>query len=233
VRGVLRWPAARVARLVLLGAVAGLALRGVWSGTTPLVLLAGLAVFVAGLDATEPLAQEVDHPSRRDASPIPAPAIHLAHLPVGVLVMLLTAAVAVGAAVIPGPAEVPVDVALLAGLPLALGGLSGALVSVLGGTASVEGAWSLAPPEAQGMRLLFRTAWPPALAALGAVPVHFAARALEQGKPVLAGEQPLVVLTIVVFVLVAGWVRVREDIAEWWRQTSEAATATQKERTQS
>lgn len=233
VRGVLRWPAARVARLGLLGALAGLALRGVWSGTTPLVLLAGLAVFVAGLDAAEPLAQEVDHPSRRDASPIPAPAIHLAHVPVGVLVMVLTAAVAVGVAVIPGPAAVPVDVALLAGLPLALGGLSGALVSVLGGTASVEGAWSLAPPEAQGMRLLFRTAWPPALAVLGAVPIHFAARALAEGDPVLAGEQPLVVLTIGVFVLVAGWVRVRDDLAEWFRSSMDAANAAQKERTPS
>src|SRR5690606_24512550 len=31
--GILRWPAARVARLVACGVVAGLALRGVWDGT--------------------------------------------------------------------------------------------------------------------------------------------------------------------------------------------------------
>ena len=81
------------------------------------------------------------------------------------------------------------------------------------------------------MRLLFRTAWPPALAVLGTTPVLFARRALDHGDPVLAGAQPLVMLMIVVFVLVAGWVRVREDIAEWWRQSMDAANTSQKERT--
>jgi hypothetical protein len=231
-RGVLRWPAARVGRTLLLGALAGLALRGVWAGTTPLVVAAGLAMFVAGLDAVEPLAQEVDHPSRRDSSPIEAPAIHLAHVPVGVLVMVVTAGVGAGVAVIPGPGQLPGGVAGLAFVPLALGGLAGALVSVLGGQAKVEGAWSLAPPEAQGMRLLFRTAWPPGLAVIGALPTLVARNALDKGDSAVAGGQPVAVLVIVVFVLVAGWVRVRDDIAAWWKQTSEAATASQKERTQ-
>src|SRR5690606_20152448 len=100
------------------------------------------------------------------------------------------------------------------------GGLSGALVSVLGGQAKVEGAWSLVPPEAQGMRLLFRTAWPPGLAALGATPVLLARNAVDRGEGALAGAQPLAVPVIVVFV-----------IAAWWRQSMEAATATQKEPT--
>ena len=65
--GILRWPALRFARLVVLGAVAGLALVGVWQGTTPLVVVAGLALYVAGLDAVEPVAQEVDHPDRQDS----------------------------------------------------------------------------------------------------------------------------------------------------------------------
>jgi hypothetical protein len=123
-------------------------------------------------------------------------------------------------------------VAGLAFVPLALGGLAGALVSVLGGQAKVEGAWSLAPPEAQGMRLLFRTAWPPGLAVIGALPTLVARNALDKGDSAVAGGQPVAVLVIVVFVLVAGWVRVRDDIAAWWKQTSEAATASQKERTQ-
>ena len=130
-RGVLRWPAARVARLVLLAVVAGAALRGVWTGTTPLILAAGIAMFVAGLDGIEPLAQEVDHPSRRDSSPFEAGDIHLAHVPVCVLVLVLTAAVAAGVAAVPGPGQVPVGVAAVLALPLALGGVGGALVSVL------------------------------------------------------------------------------------------------------
>ena len=110
-RGVLRFPAARAARLLLLGAVAGLCLRGMWAGTTPLVVLAGLALFVAGLDTVEPLAQEVDHPSRRDASPLEPAAIHLRHIPVGVLGQLVVAAVAIGVAGLPGSGHVPIEVA--------------------------------------------------------------------------------------------------------------------------
>jgi hypothetical protein len=66
----MRWPAVRVARACLLGAVAGLAACGAWQGTTPLVLVAALALLVAGFDAVEPLAQEVDHPTRRDLLPL-------------------------------------------------------------------------------------------------------------------------------------------------------------------
>ncbi len=222
-RGLLRWPAARVARLVLLGVVAGLALRGAWTGTTPLVLLAGLAMFLAGLDAVEPLAQEVDHPSRRDASPLPAAAIHLLHIPVGVLAMLATAGVAGLAAGAPGPGQLPADLAAVLALPLAMGGLGGALVSVLAGPASMSEGWSLAPPEAQGMRLAFRTAWPPGIAIIGAAPVLTARSAVESGRTAFAGAQPLVVVVGVLFTLVCGWVRVRDDVALWWKAQMDAA----------
>ena len=118
-RGVLRFPAARGARLVLLGAIAGFCLRGMWAGTTPLIVLAGLALFVAGLDTVEPLAQEVDHPSRRDASPLEPAAIHLRHLPVGVLGQLAVAAFAVGVASLPGNGHVPLEVVAIGFVPLA------------------------------------------------------------------------------------------------------------------
>jgi hypothetical protein len=216
-RGVLRWPAARLARLVLLGGMAGLALRGAWSGTTPLVVLAGVAMFLAGLDAVEPLAQEVDHPSRRDASPLPAAAIHLLHVPVGLLVMVLTAAITALAAAAPGPGRLPGALAATLVAPLAMGGLGGALASVLAGPVSMNEGWSLAPPEAQGMRLAFRTAWPPAIAVLGATPVLLARAAVDDGRSAVAGAQPLIVVVAVVFLLVCGWVRVRDDIAAWWK----------------
>jgi hypothetical protein len=216
-RGLLRWPAARVARLILLGAVAGLALRGAWSGTTPLVLLAGVAMFLAGLDAVEPLAQEVDHPSRRDASPMPAATIHLLHIPMGVVAMLTTAGVAGLAAGTPGPGHLPADLAALLVVPLAMGGLGGALVSVLAGPASMSEGWSMAPPEAQGIRLAFRTAWPPGIAVIGATPVLLARSAVESGRTALDGAQPLVTVAVLLFALICGWVRVRDDIAQWWK----------------
>lgn len=223
-RGVLRWPAARVARLLLLGAVAGLCFRGTWSGTTPLFVLAGLAMFVAGLDTVEPLAQEVDHPSRRDSSPLEPGAIHLRHVPMGAVGQGLVAGVAMAVALLPGGGQLPTAVAAVALVPLALGGLGGALVSVLSHPPSSTGGWSLAPPEAQGMRLAFRTAWPPAIAVLGAAPVLLARQAVEQGRSGASGAIPLVLATGMVFALVCGWVRVRDDIGAWWSQQMEQAS---------
>jgi hypothetical protein len=220
-RGLLRWPSARVARLLLLAVVAGLSLRGVWAGTTPLIVLAGLAMFIAGLDTVEPLAQEVDHPSRRDASPLQASAIHLRHVPIGVVGQLLVAGVAMGVAMAPGDGQVPGTVAALGWVPLALGGLGGALVSVLSGPASTSGGWALAPPEAQGMRLAFRTGWPPGIAVVGVLPVLFARDAIEQGDPGSSGAAPFALLMVTLFAIVCGWVRVRDDISSWFTQQME------------
>ncbi|MEX2294354.1 MAG: hypothetical protein WD691_11255 [Acidimicrobiales bacterium] len=222
-RGLLRWPAARVARLVLLGAVAGLALRGAWSGTSPLVVLAGVAMFLAGLDAVEPLAQEVDHPSRRDASPLVAAQIHLLHIPAGVLAILVSAVCAGVAAAVPGPGSLPVDLAAQLVVALAMGGLGGALISVLASPVSISEGWSLAPPEAQGMRLAFRTAWPPGVAVMGAAPVLLARNAAEAGQVAATGAQPGLIAVTGVFVLICGWVRVRDDIALWWKAQMELA----------
>lgn len=225
-RGVLRWPAARVARLVILAAVAGAAVRGAWGGTTPLVLVAGFAMFVAGLDGVEPLAQEVDHPSRRDSSPRDPGEIHLGHIPVCVLVMVLTAGIAGAVAAIPGSGAVPGEIAALLVLPLALGGVSGALVSVLGfqgGSSTTADTLAVIQPEAQGIRLAVRTVWPPGLAVLGALPVLAARAAVDDGMP---GTGPAVAAgggVLGLFLLVCSWVRVRERIAQWWRRQMEQA----------
>ena len=224
-RGLMRWPAARVARLVLLAGVIGLCLRGMWSGTTPLVVVAGMALFIAGLDSVEPLAQEVDHPSRRDSTPLEPAEIHLRHVPVAVLTQLAVAAIALAVAMVPGRAQVPLGAGAVAFLPLALGGLGGALVSVLSSAPSVGGNWSLAPPEAQGLRLAFRTVWPPAIAMLGVTPVIFAQRAQEKGLAPIEGGARIVPLVILVFGLVCGWVRVRDEIGTWWRAQMEVANA--------
>jgi len=226
VRGLLRWPAARLARLVLLAVTAGLALRGAWAGTTPLVLLAGLALFVAGLDTVEALAQEVDHPSRRDCSPIEVGAIHLRHVPIGVLGQALVAAVAMLVAAGPGGGgQVPADIAVIAGAPLALGAVAGALVSVLSGPASTSGGWALAPPEAQGMRLAFRTAWPPSLAALGTVPVLTARWAMASGDPGAPAAVSAAMGIGLLFAVVCGWVRLHDEIGAWFQQQMEQTSA--------
>jgi hypothetical protein len=221
-RGILRWPAARVARLALLAVVAAAALRGAWTGTTPLVLLAGVAMFLAALDGVEPLAQEVDHPSRRDASPLDRGEIHLRHVPVCVLVMVLVGGATAGLAAVPGPGQVPGSVAAALAVPLALGGVSGALASVLAATMSMSETWAVAPVEAQGMRVAFRAGWPLVLATVGALPIVAARIAVDDGNPGPAAALSAAAGAIGLFSLVVGWVRVRDDVAAWWRNQMEA-----------
>jgi hypothetical protein len=224
-QGLLRWPAARVARLVLLGVVAGLALRGVWAGTTPLIAIAGLAMFIAALDTVESLAQEVDHPSRRDASPIDAGVIHLRHIPMGVVAQALVAGIAALVAAAPGGNELPGSVAAAAVLPLALGAVAGGIVSVLSGQMSSSGSWSLAPPEAQGMRLAARTAWPPALAVIGTLPVLAARAAAEAGDPAAPAAMTATLGVAALFVVVCGWVRLRDEVGAWFNEQMEQSGA--------
>ena len=226
VRGVLRWPAARVARLVLLGAVAGLAARGAWNGTSPLIAVSGVALYLAALDAVEPLAQEVDHPTRRNAVPMEAGTVELRHIPVAVAAMVLVCLVAFAAAVLAGPSIAALEIAGACVLPAALGAVGGAVISVVGGAPSHGGGgdtWSLMPPEVAGMRMVSRTAWPPAMAIVGVVPVLAARTAARHG----ADAAPVALAAgggvLLLFIIVCAWVRQRERVHAWWRTQMQAA----------
>jgi hypothetical protein len=222
VRGIFRWPAARAARLVLLGVIAGLAMRAAWTGTTPLVIVAGLALFIAGLDAVEPLAQEIDHPSRRDSVPLDDGWVEIRHIPVAVVSMLWVCLAGAIAAVIAGPSGAAVEIAAACLVPAALGAVAGATVSVVAGAPSAGGdGWSLLPPEVAGMRLAFRTGWPPALAVIGTLPVLAARTAARNGVSAPQAALASGAGVLILFVLVCGWVRVRSRIHGWWRAQME------------
>ena len=112
---------------------------------------------------------------------------------------------------------------MVRGEPQLFGGLGGALVSVLASPMNISGGWSLAPPEAQGMQVAFRTAWPPAIAILGTTPVLFAQRAAQRGDPLVEGAARIVPVVILVFGLICAWVRVRDEIGVWWQSQMEMA----------
>ncbi|HEY8527937.1 MAG TPA: hypothetical protein VIL48_23435 [Acidimicrobiales bacterium] len=223
-RGVLRWPIARVGRLVLLGVGAGLALRGVWAGTTPLLAAAGAALFLAGLEAVEPLAQEVDHPSRLAAVPGRRGDVHARHLAVGVGVMAVTCLLGAAAAVLVEPSRAAVAVAAVCVVPAALGGVAGAVTSVLSGAPDTEDAgWSLVPPEVAGMRVLVRSVWPLVLAVGGTLPVLAARAAADGGGSPWAAAGNAAVGVVIGFAVVAWWVRRRDDLHAAWKAALDQA----------
>jgi hypothetical protein len=222
--GVLRWPAQRWARLMVLAAVAGAALVGAWRGTTPLVVVAGVALFVAGLDAVEPVAQEIDHPDRSDALPLPAGRLHLRQLGPPAVVMMAVGGVGVGvAAALTGadPAVlVTVVVATMTGVLAALGG---AAVSVIKGSPPPAATQSLVPPEIAGARAMFRLVWPPTIAVLGVLPLLAGRAAHRRGLPLAPALAGAAQGEILLVLLVLAWVRFQAEAHLWWDAQMSAA----------
>ena len=76
----LRWPLGRVVRVLAIAIAAGAAMAAAWSGVTLLFALPGALLLVAALDLVEPLAQESDHPTRRELLPLAADSLIRRHL---------------------------------------------------------------------------------------------------------------------------------------------------------
>jgi hypothetical protein len=99
----MRWPLARILRAALLGVLAGAVAVAAWRAAPIALLAPGLLLFVAALDFVEPLAQEADHPTRRQLLPVEAPLLIRRHLvapavAIGIVVLIgaLTAALVGG-----------------------------------------------------------------------------------------------------------------------------------------
>lgn len=198
-QGIARWPAVRLVRLAVFGVAAGLAMVGVWAGTSPLVVVAGVALFAAGLDAIEGLNQDLDHPDRRDSFPVPTGNLDLRHLVAPIVTVSVVNLIAVGVAAAFDPVR-----AALVGLPLAIP----AAITAVGG-AAVNSLRQPANPQtmmmdATGMVQVYRIGWPPFLSSVGPLMVL----AVRSGQP--AGAAAVIVTAVGVLVL--GWVRQREAI---------------------
>ena len=91
--GILRFPAVRLARMAALTAVAAVALHIAYHDTAPAAVIAGLALYLVGLDAIEPLAQEIDQADRASAIPKERGLLLLHHLPAPAVLLALFAVI--------------------------------------------------------------------------------------------------------------------------------------------
>lgn len=201
-QGILRWPASRVLRLVLLGAAAGLATAGAWRGTPALVLAAAAALLVAALDSVEGLAQDADHPMRRDTLPVPAPHLLVRHLAAPAMVMFTVAAVATGGAAALGGAATVLQVGAVMAVPAALAAVCGAALSIETGPVN--------PLEVEvfaSTRLVVRSVAPAVLAVVGVLPVLAARAAVDAGGSAAGGAASAAVMVLVVVMVAAVWMR--------------------------
>jgi len=210
--GVLRWPPARVARVLVLGAVAGAAAVGAWRGTLPLVVLSGLALFVAALDAVEPMAQAVDHPGVTVGVPEPPGGILLRDLAVPCVVMAAVgvAGLATGVALDPSPAVLGVGAAML--ITVVAAPVAGAALSVVAGAPRPLPDLQLAFPEMATLLTILRQAFPPFLAVAAVAPVVAARVALRHGAPAGTAAAVAVVAVLLVAAMVAAWIASRRAV---------------------
>lgn len=205
------WPLVRIARVFGLVIGAALATRAMFSGTTPLIVVAGVAAFVAATDATEGLSQEVDHPTLLESLPQDPGAIMLAHLAAPVIVMVLTGLVGVAVTYVFAPDIEVVQVGLITVLTASLTAVAGSVVSTVSQVDTGVGNDVLMTPEVAGPRLVIRTAWPPLLATAGFLPALVAAN-IGSGQDPSAAAATTAIPVLALVAIVGGWVRFRSQI---------------------
>jgi hypothetical protein len=163
---VLRWPATRILRVAGLGIAAGFAAGGAWNGTTPLIIVAGVALFIAALDALEPLAQEWDHPTRRDSFPLMPSRLAYPSLIVPSVVLALITGLGVALAVV--VLDLPATPMALAVIPATAAAVAGGTASLVLEPVSAAELMSRYPvPEAAGPVLVLRLGFAPGMAIFG------------------------------------------------------------------
>jgi hypothetical protein len=225
-RSLMRTPATRLARMVALGVVGAIAAAGVWAGTTPLVVVAGLASYLAGLEAVEPLAQEIDHPTIHRLAPVASGSLLVRHLIVPAGTMLAVGGCGFASLAIGGVHHVAAVVAAITVVPAALAGTAGAAISTIKSQPEDPGradATLAIPPEITGMQLVYQTAWPPGVATIGFLPVLAARDAASQRLEVIGAAASAAVPVLIVVGLIFAWVRYRDNLRAWTNQTTEQA----------
>lgn len=170
-RSYLRYPGVRLIRLVAFGAIAGVALGFTWQGARPAFLVAAIALYLAGYDAVEPIAQEVDHPSRWDDIPQEHGRILLMHLPAAVVVMLLVCTIAAATTLLMVPSSVVFELAPITIPVAALATTLGATVSTVLGSPDMSQMMAGLGADMMGFVLLLRLVAPPALTVAALAPL--------------------------------------------------------------
>jgi hypothetical protein len=215
-----RFPGRRIIRMLLLTGAGVLLSIAAYRGTTPAIVPAGLMAFLLGLEALEPLAQELDHPERTDALPVAPGRLHQRLTIVPAIVLLACGCIGAAGAMLVGRGDDAIATAAILGPTLALAGGAGAALNTIAGAPdpfSSEMSGAMLPPEVAGITMTLRLLWPPLVAVGGVVPVLLARSAAERGDDPVAGAGRGAIGVLVVVALVAAWVERRPAFKIWWQ----------------
>jgi len=181
-RSLRRLPASRLARIASLAIVGGVC-ASLAANSSLLFLLGTLAaLFLLGMEAIEPLSQEIDRPDITDGLPIERGRLFAYHLvaPAALLVVAAVLGAAAASVLEPSHAAAAFAIALPATLAGAIGPVAGAVLdaptpiavadtNIMGTPRDTE--QSFVPPEFAGFSNAFSTFLPIVLTSLGLVPI--------------------------------------------------------------
>jgi hypothetical protein len=231
-RSLMHFPLRRIVRMTLLTITAAAALVMVFRGTSPAIVVAGLLLFIVGLDAVEPLSQEVDQPDRTDSLPIERGLLMTKHLIVPAIAMTPFLLAGVLTAFILEPQVSTIAYGFLIGIPAVLAGVAGASINAVKGAPDPVGGANeglALPPEMSGMGNVIRSTFPPAISIAGCLPVIALQRGVENGNFIFANTLRASLAVLLVLGLVAGWVRQRDAILIWFRNAQKTAQTSKAE----
>ena len=234
-RSIMHFPARRLLRMAVFSAGGAVALVAAWHGTTPMVVVAGLLLFVVGLDAVEPLSQEVDQPDRTDALPHERALLMTKHLVVPAVVVIPFAVLGVATAFVWEPSPGTVGYGFLIGLPAVWGGVAGAAINAVKGAPDPVGGATeglALPPEVSGMGTVLRAVWPPAVSIAACLPVVAVRETALNGTQPVGAAVRSAGAVLVALTLVAGWVRQRDNIHAWFRNAQKQSALASSQRTE-
>jgi hypothetical protein len=215
-RGLLRYPLARLARMAVLAIAAGLGAIAVLGGTSPAVVVVGVALYLLGLDVVEPLAQEIDHPDHTDGFPRPRGWVLAHHTVAPAVAMVPFAVLAAVVVIIARPDDWPAAALIV---PVTIAGAGGAVVSIVRDAPDpLASATSAAvPPEFGGFTNTLRLVLPVVVSTLAVLPI-IAAREQPDAGTAVRGTIAVVLLAAAV----VWWVRRRDEWRVRWRSFLDA-----------
>lgn len=227
--GLARTPLPKVVRMVALAAGIGVCDAVAVQGTPSMVAPAALLSLLLGLEVTEALAQEIDHPDRTDALITERSAVLAQHLWVPAITLVPLAVVAAGSAVAVAGGEALGPAAIVA-VPALWAGACGAVVSTVRDAASPTGGdrqAAFVPPEMAGIQTALRVIWPLVVSGLpSAVLLIITASGSPIGGAIRAAVGSLLVCATTVV-----WVRTRDRVrASMAAFMAEGRTYTQQQR---
>jgi hypothetical protein len=211
--GIARFAVTRVVRMVALAAGVGVSQAAVAQGSTAMVIVSGFGLFLLGLEVTEPLAQEIDHPSRSEALPAERGRLFAAHLVMPAVALAPLAAVGGVAAWWALGRSHGAAVAVLA-WPTLLASATGSVVSIVRDARdpATGGNEGFVPPEMVGMITATKALLPLLVSTLGAAPVLLVRSAATPvgGGPVTAAAVRAAIGAMLLTAVTALWVYKRD-----------------------